>query len=99
MFQEENFPNGITQARYISNKTTSNPWVTNKFGFSHPKGDTFAMSLVSYRSGKHLMLYTVDNGNALKQHEYRISDIDPDPETVVSLLSESGKQLSSVQLS
>lgn len=91
LFQEENFANGITQGRYISNSTTSDPWVANNFGFSHPKGSTFAMSLVSYRSGKHLMLYTVDDGNNLHQHEYTISDTDLDSNTVVSLTSQSGK--------
>lgn len=91
LFQEKNFANGITQGRYTSNKTTSNPWVANNFGFSHPKGSTFAMSLVSYRSGKHLMLYTVDDGNMLQQHEYTISDTDLDSKVVVSLTSQSGK--------
>lgn len=87
LFQEENFANGITQGRYTSNKTTSNPWVANNFGFSQPKGSTFAMSLVSYRSGKHLMLYTVDDGKILQQHEYSISDTDLDSKAVVSLTS------------
>lgn len=91
LFQEEKFANGITQGRYTSNKTTSNPWVANKFGFSQPQGSTFALAPVSYRSGKHLMLYTVDNANALQQHEYRISDTDLDSSTVVSLLSEAGE--------
>lgn len=91
LFQEENFANGITQGRYTSNKTTSNPWVANNFGFSHPKGSTFAMSLVSYRSGKHLMLYTVDEGKMLQQHEYTISDTDLDSKAIVSLTSQSGK--------
>lgn len=62
LFQEQSFANGITQGRYTSNSTTSNPWVANNFGFSQPQGSTFAMSPVSYRSGKHLMLYTVDDG-------------------------------------
>ena len=91
LFQEANFANGITQGRYVSNKTTSNPWVANNFGFSQPKGSTFAMSLVSYMSGKHLMLYTVGDGNILKQHEYTISDTDLTPGAVVSLTSESCK--------
>lgn len=93
LFQEENFANGITQGRYTSNSTTSNPWVANNFGFSQPKGSTFAMCLVSYRSGKHLMLYTVDDGDNLQQHEYTISDTNLDSKTVVSLNSESGKYL------
>lgn len=93
LFQEENFVDGLTQGRYTSNSTTSKPWVANNFGFSHPKGSTFAMSLVSYRSGKHLMLYTVDDGKNLRQHEYTISDTDLDPKNVVSLTSESGKYL------
>lgn len=91
LFQEKNFANGLTQSRYASNKTASNPWVANNFGFSHPKGSTFAMSLVSYRSGKHLMLYTVDDGNLLQQHEYTISDTDLDSKVVVSLTSQSSK--------
>lgn len=91
LFQQETFANGITQGRYTSNSTTSNPWVANNFGFSQPKGSTFAMSLVSYQSGKHLMLYTVDEGKKLQQHEYTISDTDFDSKTVVSLTSESGK--------
>jgi hypothetical protein len=93
LFQDENFANGITQGRYTSNSTTSNPWVANNFGFSQPKGSTFAMALVSYRSGKHLMLYTVDDGKDLQQHEYTISDTNLDPKTVVSLTSESGKYI------
>ncbi len=91
LFQEANFANGITQGRYISNSTTSSPWVANNFGFSQPQGSTFVVSLVSYRSGKHLMLYTVGDGNNLKQHEYTISDTDLISTTVVSLTSESGK--------
>lgn len=91
LFQEDNFANGITQGRYVSNKTTGNPWVVNNFGFSQPKGSTFAMSLVSYISGKHLMLYTVGDGNTLQQHEYTISDTDLVPSAVVSLTSESCK--------
>lgn len=91
LFQEDTFANGITQGRYTSNSTTSNPWVANNFGFSQPKGSTFAMSLVSYQSGKHLMLYTVDEGKNLQQHEYTISDTDLDSKTVISLNSQSGK--------
>ena len=91
LFQEENFANGITQGRYTSNRTTSNPWVANNFGFSQPKGSTFAMALVSYRSGKHLMLYTIDDGKNLRQHEYTISVTDLDSKSVVSLTSESSK--------
>lgn len=91
LFQEEKFANGITQGRYTSNKTTSNPWVANKFGFSQPRGSTFAVVPVSYRSGKHLMLYAVDDANSLQQHEYRVSDTDLDSTTVVSLLSEAGE--------
>lgn len=49
------------------------------------------MSLVSYRSGKHLMLYTADDENMLQQHEYTISDTDLDSKVVVSLTSQSGK--------
>ncbi|MCJ1462869.1 hypothetical protein MMC07_001473 [Pseudocyphellaria aurata] len=93
LFQEENFANGITQGRYTSNSTTSNPWVANNFGFSQPKGSTFAMSFVSYRSGKHLMLYTVGDGKKLQQHEYTISDTDLDAKAVVSLTSESATGL------
>ena len=48
LFQEEGFANGVTQGRYTSNRTTSNPWVANHFGFSQPKESMFAMSLVSY---------------------------------------------------
>lgn len=93
LFQDENFANGLTQGRYTSNRTTSNPWVANNFGFSQPKGSAFAMSLVSYRSGKHLMLYTVSDGNKLRQHEYTISDTSLDSKTIVSLTSESGKSM------
>jgi hypothetical protein len=85
------FANGITQRRYTSNSTTSNPWVANNFGFSQPKGSTFAMALVSFRSAKHLMLYTVDDGKNLRQHEYTISDTDLGSKTVVYLTLESGK--------
>lgn len=91
LFQEANFADGLTQGRYTSNSTTSNPWVAQNFPFSQPDGSTFAMSLVSYRSGKHLELYTVDGDNNLQQHEYTISDIDLDPTDVVALTSQSGK--------
>ena len=91
LYQSGNYANGITQARYISNSTTSSPWVTNNFGFAQPKGNAFAMSLVSYRSGKHLMMYTVDDSKKLQQHEYTISDTVFDPNTVVALTSESRK--------
>ena len=93
LFQDENFANGITQGRYTSNRTTSNPWIANNFGFSQPKGSTFAMSLVSYRSGRHLMLYTVGDGDKLKQHEYTISNTCLDSKMVVSLTSESGSPM------
>lgn len=93
LFQEEGFSNGITQGRYTSNNATSNPWVANHFGFSQPKGSTFAMSLVSYRSGKHIMLYTVDDSKMLQQHEYTISDTDFVSTAVVSITSESCKCL------
>ncbi|KAL2038105.1 hypothetical protein N7G274_009052 [Stereocaulon virgatum] len=93
LFQEQSFANGITQSRYTSNSTTSNPWVANNFGFSQPQGSTFAMSLVSYRSGKHLMLYTVDDGKHLQQHEYTISDTDLVSTAIVSLTSSSSTGL------
>lgn len=93
LFQEDNFANGITQGRYVSNKSTSNSWVANNFGFSQPAGSTFALSLVSYMSGKHLMLYTVGDNNILQQHEYTISDTDLIPSAVVLLNSESCKCL------
>ena len=83
LFQDEDFATDITQARYTSNRTTSNPWVSNNFGFSQPKGSTFAMSLVSGSSGEHLMLYTVDGSKKLQQHEYIISDTDLDPNSVI----------------
>lgn len=65
LFQKEDFANGITQGRYTSDSTASNPWVANNFGFSHSRGSTFAISLVSYGSGKHLMLYTFDDSTIL----------------------------------
>ncbi len=91
LFQEANFANGITQGRYTSNSTTSYPWVANNFGFSQPQGSAFAMSPVSYESGNHLMLYTVGDGNNLKQHEYTISNTDLVSTTVISLTSETSK--------
>jgi len=36
------------------------------------------------------MLYTVDEGKKLQQHEYSISDTDLDSNTIVSLTSHSG---------
>lgn len=48
------------------------------------------MSLVRYRSGKHLMLYTVNDGKNLKQHEYTISQTNLDSINVVSLISLAG---------
>ena len=90
LLQEQNFADGITQARYASNSTTSSmPWTVDKFGFSHPSGSTFALALVSYRVGKHLMLYTVDDNKTLQQHEYIISVTEP-PDTNISLTSSTG---------
>ena len=89
LFQEDKFADGLTQGRYVSNKTTSNPWVADNFGFSQPKGSNFAMSLVSYMSGKHVMLYTIDDSNVLQQHEYNISETDFVPGAVVQLTTES----------
>ncbi|KAL8969536.1 MAG: hypothetical protein Q9183_001953 [Haloplaca sp. 2 TL-2023] len=74
LFQKENFANGITQARYLSDEKMSYPWVSNNFGFSHPSGSNFAIAPASYRDGKRVMLYTVGNSKALQQHEYKISD-------------------------
>ena len=96
LFQEENFANGITQSLYTSNDTTSsptirNPWHAEKFGFLQPKGSMFALVLASYRSGKHVMLYTVDDAKQLRQHEYSISDSDLVSATTVILISESGE--------
>ena len=85
------FADGITQGRYTSNRNFDNPWIANSFGFSQPKGSTFAMALVSYRSGKDLMLYTIDDNNSLQQHEYTISDTDV-PTAVVDLTSSSCKR-------
>lgn len=90
LFQKDDFANGITQGRYTSNRSTSNPWVTNNFGFSQPKGSAFAFALVSYRSGKHMMLYTVDDRNNLQQHEYTISD-NLTSGTIVSSVPKTGK--------
>ena len=92
LFQEDNFENGITQARYTSANSSSNPWVANNFPFAQPKGSTFAMSLVSYRSGKHLMLYTVGDNDKLGQHEYTIGD-SVDSTSLVSMTSESATPL------
>ena len=91
LFQETNFANGITQSRYTCNQTTENPWVADHFGFSQPKGSNFALVPASCRNGKHLMLYTVDDGKQLRQHEYLIYDGDLVPRTNVTLISESGK--------
>ncbi|KAK5706373.1 hypothetical protein LTR97_001361 [Elasticomyces elasticus] len=94
LFQRDNFENGITQARYISVNSTSNPWVANNFPFAQEKGAAFAMSLVSYRSGKHLMLYTVGDGGKLGQYEYSINDNEPVESTsVVSITSQSATPL------
>ena len=38
LFQEADFANSITQARYVGNSTTSNPWVAQPFPFSQPEG-------------------------------------------------------------
>ena len=97
MFQEEDFANGITQGRYTSNSTTSNPWVANNFQFSQPKGNAFAMALVSFRSGKHLMLYTVDDGSTLQQHEYTISDTDLVSTATIQLTAQQCKLTSRVR--
>lgn len=50
------------------------------------------MSLVSYRSGKHLMLYTVGDNNKLGQYEYTIND-NVDSTSLVSLTSQSATPL------
>lgn len=92
LFQRDNFENGITQARYTSANSSSNPWVANNFPFAQPKGATFAMSLVSYRSGKHLMLYTVGDNDKLGQYEYTIND-NVDSTSLVSLTSQSATPL------
>lgn len=88
LFQRDNFENGITQARYTSANSSSNPWVANNFPFAQPKDSNFAMSLVSYRSGKHLMLYTVGDNNKLGQNEYTIND-NVDSTSLVSMTSQS----------
>lgn len=92
LFQRDNFDNGITQARYTSANSTSNPWVTNNFPFAQPKGNTWAFSLVSYRSGKHLELYTVGEDDKLGQYEYTIND-NVDSTSVVSITSQSATPL------
>jgi len=92
LFQQDNFKNGITQARYASANSSSNPWVENNFPFAQPKGANFAMSLVSYRSGKHLMLYGIGDNDKLGQYEYTISD-GVDSTSLVSLTSQSATPL------
>ncbi|KAL8991211.1 MAG: hypothetical protein Q9169_007922 [Polycauliona sp. 2 TL-2023] len=89
LFQEESFANGITQGRYTSNTRTSNPWIADRFGFSQPQGSTFAVCPLSYRNSKQIMLYTVDSGRNLQQHEYTISEDNLNPGTVISLARES----------
>ena len=89
LFQERDFENGVTQGRYTSDSTSSNPWVANNFGFSQLKGSTFVVAPVSYRDARHLMLYTVDGAKNLQQHEYTTSDTDFSPSAVVNLASES----------
>ena len=91
LFQQENFANGITQGRYTSNEITSNPWVADNFGFSQPKGSTFALVLASYRSGRHLMLYTVNDEKQLWQHEYSINNSNLVSGTIVPEISDSGE--------
>ena len=91
LFQEKNFANGITQGLYTSNDTTSNLWVSQTFRFLQFKGSMFALVLASYQSGKHLMLYAVDDAKQLRQHEYSISDSDLVSGTIIALISESGK--------
>lgn len=86
LFQDENFPDGITQGRWMSWETKEYPWVANSFGFPHPRGSTFAISLASYGNGRQLMLYTVDASNSLQQRGYTIGDGDP---ATVSLTSSS----------
>ncbi|KAL8670207.1 MAG: hypothetical protein Q9168_005240 [Polycauliona sp. 1 TL-2023] len=93
LFQEDDFANGITQGRYTSDSRTSNPWIADKFGFSQPQGSTFALCPVNYRNGEQVMLYTVDSGRSLEQHEYTISETSLDPGTVVSLTRESATGL------
>lgn len=92
LFQEDKFANGLTQARYTSNSTTSNPWVTNRFGFSLPKGSTFGTALVSYPEGRQFMLYIFADDMKLHQREYEVST-DLNSETIISLLSESSEYL------
>jgi len=90
LFQSSSFENGITQARYVSANLTSEPWVSNNFPFAQPLGANFAMSLVSYRSGKHLELYAIGDDNKVGQYEYSINDNEPvDSTSLVSITSQS----------
>lgn len=91
LFQQQDFADGITQGRYTSNKTTSNPWVAQNFGFSQPQGSTFATSIANYDVGKTVLLYNVDDSQSLQQHVYTISDTDLTPGTVIPMTSESCK--------
>lgn len=91
LFQDKGSANRITQGRWITkNSTVYESWTSQIFGFSQPRGSTFAMSVVDYQSGKNLMLYTVDDTKHLQQHQYTINDTDPD-NSIVFLTSESGK--------
>ncbi len=91
LFQQQNFANGITQGRYTSNKTTSNPWVAQNFGFSQPQGSNFALAPASFRSATLVMLYTIDDSSTLQQFEYVISDTDLSPGGVVSLIASTSR--------
>lgn len=92
LFQKEGFENSITQARYTSNNVTENHWVADVLGFSQPQGSTFAMAPAGYRSGKHIMLYNVDDNKTLHQQDYTINDASITSGSAVSMKTESGEQ-------
>ena len=92
LFQQEGFENSITQARYTSSNVTDNHWVADVLGFSQPQGSTFAMALAGYRSGKHIMLYNVDDDKTLHQQDYTIDDASISSGSAVSMNAESGEQ-------
>ncbi|KAI9711792.1 MAG: hypothetical protein M1820_001937 [Bogoriella megaspora] len=72
LFQASNFANGLTMGKYISNITSSYPWVSNNFAFSVPASTAFAICPVG--SGKDLILYAQDNNDQLVQNEFFLDD-------------------------
>ena len=91
LYQGKKDPNSLKQGHQVTNRTGSYPWVSEPFGVSQRPGATFALANMNYRDRKHLMLYTIDDGEQLQQHDYKIGDVTDGSEVPVPLNSRPGK--------